>query len=315
MRVTTQITWRCDIRCAHCNQDHLKVDLDYKLFENFLSWVKDNIGLDEIGITGGEPFLKRELIESISAFANENNLPFSIITNGRWAKEFDDVYNVFSKLQEMGLGLVTVSTDKYHQKFVHFENILNILLVCQKLRLQTHVYSTLDHSDDANNELTFEFLAHIEHDFPSTEISSRYSIPVGYSLLNGISVNSGFEISELNLSCPQTDQLTVWPNGDVLPCCSAGTHSNLVLGNIKTHSPEDIHKKFKNDIILNLIRDYGIGALVSTLSEIQRKSISSKKYMSACHLCMEINSRLDYRASIRSAGGSNFDPLSIIFIV
>lgn len=315
MRITTQITWRCDIRCAHCNQEHLKVDLNDDLFELFLTWILVNVGLDEIGITGGEPFLKKDTIENISRFANEHSLPFSIITNGRWANKYDDIHKQLSKLQDMGLSLVTISTDKYHQKYVPIENLLNILAVCKELDIQTHIYSTLDYANLRENTETMEALAYITQEHPNVEISSRYSIPVGYSLLNRINTNSGFEISELNLTCPQRNQMTVWPNGDVLPCCTAGTHKNLAIGNILVNTPQEIYEEYQVNKILNLIRDYGVGALVSALSKTQRKEISSKKYISACHLCMEINSNLACRNHIKEMGGKKFDPLSIIFSV
>ncbi len=315
MRVTTQITWRCDIRCAHCNQDHLRVDLDYALFERFLMWVEKNVGLEEIGITGGEPFLKRETIEKISIFSKNHHLPFSVITNGFWAKSYSEVKHQLSKLEGNGLRLVTISTDKYHQAHVPIENLLIVLQVCQELGLQSHIYSTLDHSNASDNDKTINFLACISQVQPYVEVSLRYSIPVGHSLLNGIGVNSGFEINELNLTCPQKNQMTIWPNGDVLPCCSAGTHKNLIIGNIASDSPQEIYDRYRTDEILCLIRRYDVGALMSVLSEEQRGVISSKKYISVCHLCMEINSRVDCRSHIKKKLVSEFDPLSIIFSV
>jgi len=313
MKVSVQITWRCDIRCDHCNQDHLKVDVHCASLLNFLEWVRCHVGLDAIGVTGGEPFMNPAAIEAISSFSLNSGTPFGIITNARWAKTYELALGKFQLLQERGLNVVTVSSDRYHEEFVPSTNVSNVLESCKRLRIPTFVYCTTENKapEHTRGGRVPIFLKRLETLHPETSVRRRFALPVGHSLSNGIGVNFGSSIENLNLTCPQKKQMTVWPNGDVLPCCSAGTHANLKVGNIYEDEPSEIYKNYCDDPILKVIREFDISGLLALLPSVARDVVRGGKYNSACHVCMEVNSRPDWRQFARLEA-ENFDPLSTI---
>ncbi|MGQ9611072.1 MAG: radical SAM protein [bacterium] len=67
---TIAITYRCNLRCSMCNiwQQNTTSELSAEEYKKFPS----SIGL--VNITGGEPFLRRDIDKIIEILANNNRL-------------------------------------------------------------------------------------------------------------------------------------------------------------------------------------------------------------------------------------------------
>ncbi|HUT53987.1 MAG TPA: radical SAM protein [bacterium] len=82
-RVTFEITNRCNLHCRHCLRDDSERNRDFPiaLAERILRQSKEAYGVQNAGITGGEPLLYPHLGRLLDLLA-EHDYIFSLVTNG-----------------------------------------------------------------------------------------------------------------------------------------------------------------------------------------------------------------------------------------
>jgi MoaA/NifB/PqqE/SkfB family radical SAM enzyme len=90
------VTWRCNARCIMCDTWQACKDLDTPMpgelsLEDWRFMLKRDAeflaGLKKIGLTGGEPFLRKDMVELIRLF--HEHLPkarISVVSNGLMTK-------------------------------------------------------------------------------------------------------------------------------------------------------------------------------------------------------------------------------------
>jgi radical SAM protein with 4Fe4S-binding SPASM domain len=116
IEVDLQITNQCPLRCKHCvydssmaNGDGLPRDLVERLCGEF-----EELGVTQVSITGGEPFLRADLTEVIAALS-ARRFEVCVQTAGLFVKKID-----FEALRASGLSTLLVSIDGppgYHDEF------------------------------------------------------------------------------------------------------------------------------------------------------------------------------------------------------
>jgi len=117
-QVTIEVTFRCNCRCKMCplygvqtkgggellkslkEQSELTIDEFRKLFSD----LKD-IGTQKVNLTGGEVFLRKDILEIIK-LARENRLDVSMTSNGGLITE-----EIAKKVVEYGVDDITISLD------------------------------------------------------------------------------------------------------------------------------------------------------------------------------------------------------------
>lgn len=121
------VTYKCNFRCGTCNiwnfyqknPDLLKKELSVEEIEAFFSQNYDLLkGVEFIQITGGEPFLRRDLSQIISVI--HRILPrcrFWIPTNGSMPKVVrKEVENIGNFCEKIGIGVSINGDKKIHDK-------------------------------------------------------------------------------------------------------------------------------------------------------------------------------------------------------
>jgi MoaA/NifB/PqqE/SkfB family radical SAM enzyme len=88
------LTRDCNLHCKHCWQSAGEGAFEDRLFQQPDILIKTlyqakKIGLRLLKISGGEPFLKRELLNMILSFSEKNNVDSVIETNGTLINEQD----------------------------------------------------------------------------------------------------------------------------------------------------------------------------------------------------------------------------------
>lgn len=116
IEVDLQITNQCPLRCKHCvydlsmaSGDGLPRSLIERLCPEFAE-----LGVTQVSITGGEPFLRADLTEVIAVLA-ERRFEVCVQTSGIFVKKID-----FEALRASGLSTLLVSIDgppAYHDEF------------------------------------------------------------------------------------------------------------------------------------------------------------------------------------------------------
>jgi hypothetical protein len=105
----------CNLVCGHCRVARVPQELDASLAVAFMKscWGK---GIERIGFSGGEPFLRPDFLYEVCRSAVELDYYFGrLMTNGCWADDQRDFEAVLLPLYESGFdGTFGLSFDSWH---------------------------------------------------------------------------------------------------------------------------------------------------------------------------------------------------------
>ena len=100
------VTQRCNLNCLYCGSD--SPDLEEMTVDEISRYVKAFVicGINKVRITGGEPLLRSDIIEIVSALSENQDIKKLVLTtNGVYLKKYARA------LKEAGLSAVNVSLD------------------------------------------------------------------------------------------------------------------------------------------------------------------------------------------------------------
>lgn len=106
-KVTLNITNRCNSRCSICNI--WKKQSSNELTPKEIKKIFNNLKTDWVNITGGEPFLRKDLVEIFSIIKKEvNPAVINVTTNGLLSKEINKTINKIMSLNFSQI-IITIS--------------------------------------------------------------------------------------------------------------------------------------------------------------------------------------------------------------
>lgn len=286
------VTDRCNLRCGHCwimphyqpeARGHRAIKLKY-LKHAFVE--AKGIGLGNVKLTGGEPFLRKDILDIIS-FLSYHNIEVDIETNGTLLDE-----KIIKFLKENKVNQISVSLDAASED-IHdsirgvrgsFKKTYNNLLLLKKYGINTQIIMTLHQgnvheiegllrlADEARVDslkinplipcgrgleyfgrranLSASDLIHldrwIEHD-----ICSKYQTPTYFDI--PIALRSLHYIKEGDsCECNILNIIGILHNGDVSICGIGSVENGLIMGNITQDSLSEI---WDNATILKKLRE------------------------------------------------------------
>lgn len=109
--VYIEVSKKCNLYCNHCfnNSGPNGVVPQFEFFNDIRQKLKD-ISVKEVIISGGEPFIRSDILEIIQLFSDDYNV--KVLTNGTLLKESDIVYLVNKKIKiQITLNGATESID------------------------------------------------------------------------------------------------------------------------------------------------------------------------------------------------------------
>ncbi|MBL8967097.1 MAG: radical SAM protein [Spirochaetaceae bacterium] len=108
-------TARCNLRCAHCRVTRVPDELDAA---SAIAFMEDCAarGVERVGFSGGEPFLRPDFLREVSSAAVGLGLLFDrLMTNGVWWRDEAELTEVLGGLADAGFdGKLGLSVDAYH---------------------------------------------------------------------------------------------------------------------------------------------------------------------------------------------------------
>lgn len=120
------VTDECNLHCNFCHKEGQKGKAKYLLTLEDIKFVVSqcvNLGFDKFKLTGGEPLIKKDILDIVSVMSKLNLPNFSMITNGVRLKE------LAHKLRQAGLPRLNVTIQTFNEdvfkKTIH-EDIENI---------------------------------------------------------------------------------------------------------------------------------------------------------------------------------------------
>jgi len=177
------ITDRCNLRCMHCYQNHDNVSKELDI-ESLLSIFNQYIALlnkwevwGHINLTGGEPFIREDILGLLEQFYNHSNvLSYGILSNGLL---IDDA--TAKRLKKLGCKFIQVSleggketNDKIRGQG-NFEKVIKSLEVLSTNRIRT----LISFSASKLNYLEFPIVAKVGSKYGAQMVWADRIIPTG----------------------------------------------------------------------------------------------------------------------------------------
>ena len=294
------ITNSCPLNCEHCivNANSYNEELisasDYHWY--LLQLIKNNPELEEIVITGGEPFYRPNKLKVFSDFCYMHKINLAVVTSGYWASNYNRALATIIKYP--GIGKYAISTDKYHIKHLSMNYIRNAYVAAKSLNKKVHIKITGEtkNSLKKNNCLNeiFEFVK------DENDLFFQCLMPIGRAKEN-CKNEFAYKSTPSNIIPCTSAAIFIKENGRVEPCCGIlpflKTEHHMALGNILYDDISAIFNNIKTNWLFNFIRLWGFNDLMNIIkdSELAEKLPDSflklkKEFLrdEVCSLCSSL---------------------------
>ncbi len=285
------LTYSCNLKCRHCSQDgavNRGASLARGLLENILAQAASS-GINEIALSGGEPFLEPELLKLAAETCKRHGIGCWVVTNGWWAKSEAKTYARLAALE--GITGVSVSWDPWHEEFIHVDKIRWIVDACKQLGKRVEVGGCF--VEDAEENLKWMVDSIGRSTCEGVEVHNQPILWRGAVMKN-------FEKNDLPRhelgrgGCRAANNPVVLPSGEVFACCGGsqdiGGTGFLYLGHVGQESLSEIKKRSSSDPMIQAIRHFGPEVLLEGGMEAELKEISSRAAYKQCDICKHIAS-------------------------
>lgn len=246
----------------------------------------------KVHLTGGEPFLYWQRVVEIMQTANQAGLgPVDMIeTNGYWATDPGLVRERLEVLDRLGLRVLKISCDPFHQAFVPIERPRLLFSIAQQLlgpdRVVVRWREYLD--QPLRNDMAAYLRSIKEHPCrftgraagPLADASARYTLDQlqGQGCLERFLSAKGVHLD---------------PFGNLF----SGTCSGIIIGNLNTKSLDRIWLEFDpTEGIVGLLAQKGPAGLLEIPQTAGYQPL--RLYADRCHLCTHIRSYLHSKSAL-----------------
>lgn len=298
---TLKCNAECEICCFNCTP-HETEKINYETVSRLIKEAAETKAFNEISITGGEALLYRNEVESLIELSNSYKFRTILTTNAFWAKSIDAAYETLYKLKEIGLSLLSVSTDEFHNKFIPTEFVENLIIANEKVKIPITFQSVVTRKTTYEHKLIKKY--------PNYTWRKGLCQPVGRAVKTIPSED--YIYSKYDGKCIYSDILTIMPDGSCYPCCSQGVRlDNLKIGSVYEQSLQDLIKAKKNHKFTKIMIYRGPKWLIET-GEAEGHYLSNpmKNYVSCCHLCHEISKDKVYLEKVKNIIENTFFQIS-----
>jgi len=290
----------CPLKCDFCCHPREVVGpkrLDRATLAKWMIRFAQEPPIRRFCFTGGEPFLYLEDIKCAVAEAREAGVtqPFHIVTAAPWAKSKAQVQTVLLELRSLGMDLIGLSYDHEHAKWVKSEQILWVIDVAAELGLRVNLNGVFWNVDESISDLlptdklpgevkVTSYLA-----APAGRAKKSKSWPRRYDLPNDRKYTCGK---------PAVYDITIYPDGEVYPCCSGGFNKEgkLSCGNINKDTAKDILRSAFSNFHVRMVKEFGWGVLYSFIRkndpELYSKLPRFEDVDGVCEICQHLNAKM-----------------------
>lgn len=271
-RVVWEVTHRCNYACLHCcsrSGSCMPYELNTRSMLNVLKELS-NDGVEEIYFSGGEPFIREDMMEILQETRKKGILA-NISTNGSFMSE-----ELAAKLRAIDVNLIHISLDSHHESLYnsfrggnYFSSTISAIKNAKEAGLYVRVGAVIwkENCDQLEEMITFladmnvdevvfnwlisvgRFQEHQEQGVPLSEFQRLIStVRLYQKKYNGkikISMHRSKEYVSDDSTCRAGDQiLFILPDGRISPCSWLAKLDNTLIttGSLKDHSLKDLKK-------------------------------------------------------------------------
>lgn len=278
------LSLKCNLRCRHCCVEAGVDRTEEMNVEDVFRWLDETKAakdITDIGFTGGEPFLYKDLTKVVQR-ARKLFPRVTIMTNGFWAKDLKTAKEVLFPLASAGLTKLAISADKFHQEVIPLEYVKNAIAASRYYDLQLKINSLIG----SDSSITVNDLHNYRKAYIVNYPIHRAGRAMKDSSLSFESLDPGsFE----SMYCTESIIPTVFPDGKVYYCDAIsfrvreGPHP-MLLGNAHELPLSDILKQIRHDPLLTTLRE-GFRRLIHVIKEAGLEHKLKKSYFLPCDLC------------------------------
>ena len=140
------VTYKCTAACLHCCYSsspqregaYISGEMSDEIF-----FLLNKTGCRSVHIGGGEPFINFEGLLEVCLSAQKNNVSIDYIeTNASWFTDEAAVSLKLKKLKSAGADCLLISLDPFHNEFVPYSKIKNLLKCCGKNNFGTFLWQS-----------------------------------------------------------------------------------------------------------------------------------------------------------------------------
>ena len=303
MKLAFVLSHACPLKCDFCCSTREVVGpgrIHRRTIEETLVRFAAEPAFLDFGFTGGDPFLYLADIKAAVAGARRAGVtqPFQMTTSAYWAKDEEGVTATLSELQVLGLNQLMLSYDFEHAKWVSPDQITMVCDVAERLGIAIHISATFWNIDETLGDLLPEIVER-----PSIKVLHHSVAPMGRARETAAWPRRYDLPVESKLSCGRPGEylFSVYPDGEVYPCCSGGfqIEGGLSCGNVHRDTPAKIIYAGLTNFHVRLAKEFGWAVLYAVvereapelLPELPRFADAD----SACEICRDLNRDLGER--------------------
>ncbi len=275
------LTYRCNAKCNMCNVWHHPTRAEEEITVEEIEKLPS--GLRFINITGGEPFIRRD-IEEIIRIIHPKTERIVISTNGFFTEK---IVKICERYPDLGIRISTEglqnANDAIRKIPGGFDRTLRTLLTLRRMGIKdigfgmtvqdtnckdllplyelsdalgyefatatlhnSHYFHKLDNRIDDKDMVCNEFSKLISELLKSKSVKKWFRAYFNYGLMNYIYGGKRFLPCEMGIESCFVD-----PSGDVLAC--NGMDIKVSMGNIKEHTFDDIWNSDQAEKVRNIV--------------------------------------------------------------
>ena len=286
------ITNECNIRCLMCGNPSINgapTTVNKDVATKYIQSTKES-SINNVGFSGGEPFLHYSLLKELVSVASSIGKSTSVMTNGYWAENYSETVEILFTLKNAGLNVCGVSFDEFHADFIHKKNILNIIRAVKKVNMNIVIQSVI-----------------LQDSKPGDVINKLGEDIEGVNLLFIACCNTKNVIKRIDqkkfirktsprgLFCGKSGSFSVEHNGTVRPCCNAFIFdTELVVGDINNNDVKKTIKAMKSNPFLYMLRNFGFDYFLGVVKKQSLNICVPENLTSSCELCSVLFSTENY---------------------
>lgn len=274
-----RLTYRCNSKCEHCycftdKDDGSGEELRFEDLAALIPEAKA-IGMTGVGISGGEPFLMRKLIEQILVPAKDVGLNVNLATNAFWAKTYEAAVEILENFKSLGFqppgDSIAISAGQYHLPHIDRHCSMNLI------KAYRAVFDTpLPRLDfeyvEGNEQLLADYKAYLaengisEKDYRLVERTVFQT--TGNSHITAKEIIHKRPATVFQGLCPWVKDLIIEPSGDVFPCCGFNRYNKgIVIGNIHEKTLEEIRNSAQVNPVMVMLKKHPFAYLHALLAQ------------------------------------------------
>ena len=286
LRIT--LTNRCNVNCIYCHHDGMQHSKDEMTSQEIYTLCKiaKKIGVEKIRLSGGEPLLKKDIIDIITKISSLNFKDISITTNGILLNEYaqdlknaglkrvnvsldtlnKDTYQFITKkdylekakkgiLKAVEVGLYPVKINMVILNGINNEEIKDMFKFCQKNNIVLQIIELIDSENCDGDKFSEEYHYPIETiENKLTDIADHVKERKFMQGRRKYYIDGG-EIEVVKpvdnaTFCANCTRLRITPDGKIKPCLLR--NDNLV--DIISHIRNDESEEKLEEIFINAIK-------------------------------------------------------------